>query len=80
MFDLNFGVKIQFMKFIWKLQKNYYIIYTTFKSIMHKTTCKWGCSSTCTIESNYVCSGGTTSIFISGTPKFLPVTENFLVY
>ena len=38
----------------------------------------WGCSSTWTIESNYVCSGGTTSILKSGTPKFLPVTENFL--
>ena len=40
----------------------------------------WGCSSTWTIESNYVCSGGTTSILMSETPKFLPVTENFQVY
>ena len=40
----------------------------------------WSCSSTWTIESNYICSRRTTSILMSETPKFLPVTENFLVY
>ena len=39
-----------------------------------KIACIWGCSSTCTIESNYVCSGGTTSSLMSGRRTFLPVT------
>ena len=39
-----------------------------------KMACIWGCSSTCTIESNYVCSGGTTSSLMSGRWTFLPVT------
>ena len=33
---------------------------------VNKIACIWGCSSTCTIESNYVCSGGTTSNLMSG--------------
>ena len=44
------------------------------KLSLSKIACIWGCSSTCTIESNYVWSGGTTSnlmslgwIFLSGT-------------
>ena len=31
----------------------------------NKIACIWGCSSTCTLESNYVCSGGTTSNLMS---------------
>ena len=41
---------------------------------INKIACIWGCSSTCTIESNYVCSGGTTSSLMSGRWTFLPVT------
>ena len=36
----------------------------------------WGCSSTWTIESNYIWTGGTTSNLMSETTKFLPVTKN----
>ena len=44
------------------------------KTIEDKIACIWGCSSTCTIESNYICTGGTTSSLMSGTWTFLPVT------
>ena len=43
-------------------------------NIYNKIACFWGCSSTCTIESNYICTGGTTSNFMSGTWIFLPLT------
>ena len=55
-------------------------VYNTHKGsspLLHyntKMACIWGCSSTCTIESNYVCSGGTTSSLMSGRWTFLPVT------
>ena len=39
-----------------------------------KIACIWGCSSTWTIESNYIWTGGTTSSLMSGTWTFLPVT------
>ena len=34
----------------------------------------WGCSSSFTIESNYICTGGTTSNLMSGGWNFLPIT------
>ena len=53
---------------MWKLNRVYII------------ACTWSCSSTWTIESNYICTSGKISILMSGTPKFLPVTENIQVY
>ena len=52
-----------------KSKKNVFII-----TYQIKIACIWGCSSTCTIESNYIRTGGTTSSLMSGTWTFLPVT------
>ena len=41
---------------------------------LNKIACIWGCSLTCTIESNYICTDGKTSNFMSGRWTFLPET------
>ena len=57
------------------IKLNYKLIIKLKNLIMlYKIACIWGCSSTCTIESNYICTGGTTSNLMSGTWTFLPVT------
>ena len=58
----------------------YIILSHKFLCYIIKIACTSGCSSTWTIESDYACYGRTTSILMSGTSKFLPVTEIFLVY
>ena len=56
----------EYIKIIIKASPNFLIII--------KITCMWSCSSTCTIESNYVYSGGRTSKLMSKRWTFLPVT------
>ena len=42
--------------------------------------CTWSCNGVSSWRTSIFYLPKETSIFVSGTPKFLPVTENFLVY